>query len=254
MVLRGARDTVRSLPACNDIHFRCLLRSSIPRHTHTPALPLCRLRLRAPKPPQIQPLSPSASLGARLRRQRLALGLLQKEAAERIRVDRFTYQHWERNRTRPAPWLEGVVARFLGTAHAEGLPTMASPKWGEIIRQYRLERGLTMTELGPRLGVRRDAVRDWETRGRVPQARVRAEIARQLGLAVGALDARVLGSQIRRYRMRKRLTRGAFGALVGAAADTVGRWERGERLPLARILTRILRVVTDDSPAAAGPK
>ena len=48
------------------------------------------------------------------------------------------------------------------------------------------------------------------------------------------------GKQLRRIRQRLKHTQASFAALIGTTANTVARWERGERTitePTARLIT-----------------
>lgn len=54
------------------------------------------------------------TVGDRLRRRRLELGLLQREVAERLGVDEATVYNWEGNRTTPAQLQWPQIIAFLG--------------------------------------------------------------------------------------------------------------------------------------------
>jgi DNA-binding XRE family transcriptional regulator len=53
------------------------------------------------------------TLGDRIRKRRLDLGLLQWDVAESVEVDETTILHWEKNRTQPTARHMGAVMVFL---------------------------------------------------------------------------------------------------------------------------------------------
>jgi transcriptional regulator with XRE-family HTH domain len=123
-------------------------------HRDTPALPFCGLRLSAEKPlPKAYPC-PLCTIGDHIRKRRLDLGLLQKEAAKQLGVSKATIMNWERNHRAPAFWNVPAVIRFLGYAPfplGESLP--------ERLRAYRKIHGLSRTRLARVLGVDESTLR-----------------------------------------------------------------------------------------------
>jgi uncharacterized membrane protein len=76
-------------------------------------LPFCHVRLSARKPkPEAYPAA-LLTYGDHLRAKRLDLGLLQKQAAERIGVDETSVYNWESNRVQPAVRFIAGIIRFL---------------------------------------------------------------------------------------------------------------------------------------------
>ena len=74
---------------------------------------LCPIRLRAKKPkPRGFPEVPE-TLGDRIRRRRMELGLLQREVAGFIGVDESTVWNWEANRVHPSPRYLSRILEFL---------------------------------------------------------------------------------------------------------------------------------------------
>jgi DNA-binding XRE family transcriptional regulator len=96
-------------------------------------LPFCHVRLSARKPkPEAYPAA-LLTYGDHLRARRLDLGLLQKQAAERIGVDETSVYNWESNRVQPAVRFIAGIIRFLGYCpYTPGLP---APKWLKLVRQ-----------------------------------------------------------------------------------------------------------------------
>src|SRR5579872_7427924 len=54
------------------------------------------------------------TLGEHLRKRRRDLGLLQREAAERMGIDVFTYLNWETDKTKPVDAQFVPIVRILG--------------------------------------------------------------------------------------------------------------------------------------------
>jgi len=79
-----------------------------------PALPFCHVKLRAQRPPLAAYPKELRTLGDRVRKRRLDLGLRQKDVAEQLGVDEMTINNWERHRTRPIGRLLPAISRFLG--------------------------------------------------------------------------------------------------------------------------------------------
>jgi DNA-binding XRE family transcriptional regulator len=61
-------------------------------------------------------------VGDHLRKRRLDLGLLQREVANLLRVDKTTVLNWEKNRASPALWNLPAVIRFLATTPSRPVP------------------------------------------------------------------------------------------------------------------------------------
>jgi transcriptional regulator with XRE-family HTH domain len=59
------------------------------------------------------------SLGERIRRRRLALGLTQRQAADRLGVDVFTLLGWEKGKWQPAERNLQRIAEYLKRGVAE---------------------------------------------------------------------------------------------------------------------------------------
>jgi transcriptional regulator with XRE-family HTH domain len=72
------------------------------------------VRLRARKPSNPAYPRELRTLGDHLRRRRLDLGLLQREAAARIGCSVSAVNNWERNRTQPKMTLVPAILAFLG--------------------------------------------------------------------------------------------------------------------------------------------
>jgi transcriptional regulator with XRE-family HTH domain len=128
-----------------------------------PALPCCHVHLRGRKPQPPGYPHELRTLGDHLRKRRLNLGLLQREAAERIGVDTTTITNWELGHTAPALcWLPKVI-RFLGYDPQAELETV-----GQSLKRYRQRQGMPQRELANRLGVDPGTLGRWERGERSP--------------------------------------------------------------------------------------
>lgn len=121
-------------------------------------MPFCHLRLKAEKPrPEAYPRA-LKTLGDHIRKRRLDLDLLQKEAAERIGVHTSTLMNWERGRTSPAVRQIPRIIAFLGY-----MPFAPGPSWPERLGTYRQINGLSQAKLAARLGVDEGTIKKWES-------------------------------------------------------------------------------------------
>jgi hypothetical protein len=74
------------------------------------SLPMCHLRLACSKPMSCAYPKELKTLGDRIRRRRLDLGMFQRDVAERVGVNETTILNWEKNRTQPTKrHISGVV-------------------------------------------------------------------------------------------------------------------------------------------------
>lgn len=113
--------------------------------TGNPALPFCSLRLRAPKPIDKAYPTELRTIGDHIRKRRLDFGLLQREVALRIGVDKSTVFNWEAGTAKPnRRALSGVIA-FLGydptetrSTIGERIPAARRAPGGDPLRSWRL--------------------------------------------------------------------------------------------------------------------
>jgi transcriptional regulator with XRE-family HTH domain len=101
-------------------------------------------------------------LGEHLKRRRLDLGLVQREAAREIGVSKATLYNWEKGRNEPEIRFYSGIIRFLGYDPTAPGPTLSM---GERLKAARRARGLSQAKLADLLGVDPTTVRDWEERG-----------------------------------------------------------------------------------------
>jgi transcriptional regulator with XRE-family HTH domain len=78
-----------------------------------PALPLCHSQVRVAKPPRAGYPQAPTTLGERLRRRRLDLGLSQVALARFLGVDPWTVLNCEKGKRTPSRRLVGLVSEFL---------------------------------------------------------------------------------------------------------------------------------------------
>ncbi len=64
---------------------------------------------------------------------------------------------------------------------------MKKNRFAEVLRELRLEKGLTQQQLGDIIGYRRVSICDWESRGRYPNYDVLIQLAEYFGVTVGYL-------------------------------------------------------------------
>jgi transcriptional regulator with XRE-family HTH domain len=87
-------------------------------------------------------------LGDHLRKRRLTLGLLQREAAQRLGTDVDSVWRWETGYSRPKPHLIPRIVGFLGYA-----PWTPPATFGQWLLMARRALGYSRERLADRLGV-----------------------------------------------------------------------------------------------------
>jgi transcriptional regulator with XRE-family HTH domain len=113
------------------------------------------------------------TLGEKLQRRRLELGLTQKEVARELGISESTVVHWEKDQTEPLVRLMPNIIHFLGYDPV-GVPRTL----GERMRALRKGKGWTIDEAAASLGVDPTAWGSWERSGVIPWARYREKIDR----------------------------------------------------------------------------
>ncbi|MGH7535611.1 MAG: helix-turn-helix domain-containing protein [Gemmatimonadales bacterium] len=104
---------------------------------------------------------------------------------------------------------------------------------GDHLRKRRLDLGLLQREVAERLGADPCSVTNWELNRTKPALRFLPGIVRFLGYAPWAADGS-LGDRLLAYRRERVLSQAAFARLLGVDPGTLGRWERGLRVPTGR--------------------
>ena len=77
-------------------------------------MPFCHAHLKGPRPLSRSYPQVIATIGDHLRKRRLDLGLLQREVAEQLGVDKSTVTNWELNRTTPTLRFSPRIIGLLG--------------------------------------------------------------------------------------------------------------------------------------------
>ena len=139
------------------------------------ALPFCHSEIRAPKPKPTAYPSTISTLGDHIRKRRLDLKLLQKQAATRIGVHELTITNWERNATVPAVRNIPAIIRFLG--HDPQSPAISLP---ERLAAARRTLGLSQRKMAEKLGVDPTTLMGWEAGRHQPTRKSLDLIARAL--------------------------------------------------------------------------
>jgi DNA-binding XRE family transcriptional regulator len=138
------------------------------------ALLCCSVALKGRKPPPQGYPKEINTLGDHIRRRRMDLHLLQKDAAQRIGVDVCTINNWERQRTAPEIRQMSEIIRFLGY---DPLPQPTDLK--ERIMRFRMRQGMTQKELAKWLGIDPATLASWETGRHRPSRRSLRLIGRE---------------------------------------------------------------------------
>lgn len=101
-------------------------------------------------------------MGEHLKRRRLDLKHLQRQAAEEIGCSPASLLNWERGRAEPELRFMPAIIRFLGYDPTEPDPTLSI---GERLRAARRARGLSRKKVAVLLGVDESTLWKWEKRG-----------------------------------------------------------------------------------------
>ena len=133
------------------------------------ALPFYYLTLRATKPRNPAYPEHMESLGDHLRQRRLDLRMHQKDVARIVNVSTSTVTNWEKNRTTPRLHFLPKIYEFLGGNPVRGNATSL----GEILKQYRIQKGLSMRRLATELGVDPGTLAKWEKGYHEPRGKLK---------------------------------------------------------------------------------
>jgi transcriptional regulator with XRE-family HTH domain len=171
------------------------------------------------------------TVGDHIRKRRLDVGLLQKEAADRIGVGENSIANWESHRNEPRlPAWPGVL-RFLGYD-----PRPPANTIGDRLRLHREGLGLSKEELADRLGLDPGTVRAWE---RWPDKR---QSYRSIPVIARFISANPFnppktdGEHVKQYRLLEGLTQEQLASKLRVREAVVLEWERGRRQVPERVL------------------
>ena len=130
----------------------------------TVALPFCHARLTGSRP--LDPAYPRElrTIGDHIRKRRLDLGLLQREAAEDIGVTQWTLRNWELGWSTPAIRCLPEIIRFLGYS-----PLPQPSSLSDQLLTHRKLRGISRQRLAQELGIDPGTLWRWES-GKVIRA------------------------------------------------------------------------------------
>jgi len=144
-------------------------------------LPFARVSLNSliPRPYDFEPIS----VGDHIRRKRLQLGLLQKEAARQLGVNSWTVLNWEKGQTEPPVFAMPAIFQFLGyDPHPE-------PKTlPERLLAKRREMGWSIQQAAGVVSVDPCTWRNWEQGQLVLYRKHRRRVAHLLELSAQAFN------------------------------------------------------------------
>jgi transcriptional regulator with XRE-family HTH domain len=130
------------------------------------------------------------TIGDHLRKRRLDSKLYQKHVAKAIGVDTLTICNLKNNLTTPRLYLMPRICHFLGHNPLQGNPTTL----GEKIKQYRIQKGLSLRKLAKILGVDPATLARWERGEPLLSAKVGNQLEK---LRLILNDGRVEANQLR---------------------------------------------------------
>lgn len=203
-----------------------------------PALPFCRVSLRAEHHPAGYPIVLN-HLGHHLKKRRLDHGLQLKEVADRLGCHRATVTNWERGRTQPTVAHWPRILRFLGYD-----PRPQEDGIGDRLRRHRQGRGWSQTDVAKVLGVSESVVWRWESGQRKPRGKYLEMLYALVGDEPRPRPAMV-GQRLKRRREQLGFTLRMAAERLGVVQATVCRWERGEREPQGAHLKSVEEFLRD---------
>jgi transcriptional regulator with XRE-family HTH domain len=153
-------------------------------------LPMCHERIRTGKPLSLPPGYPRdpKTLGERLRKRRLDLGLTQAELAKRIGCTERQIGIWERDQNQPRarqwPRIQDALGQDL---------VFPGSDFPSRLHAARLRAGLSQSELALRAGLDRRTIRNCERGVHPPHRRTLRKLATILDSAQRPVSCRRLG-------------------------------------------------------------
>lgn len=112
------------------------------------------------------------TIGDHVRKKRLELGLLQRDAAQHIGVATDTVTNWEKGRTSPRLHLFPKIIEFLGYTPNQ----VKDNTLGERIVQMRRALGIRQDQLAVQLGIDPSTVARWEKNNGRPASTNQAKL------------------------------------------------------------------------------
>ena len=128
----------------------------------------CHVRLIGCKPSPLPYPCELSTLGDHLKKRRLDLGLLQRDVAEILVVDKMSVCNWEVNRTSPALRFVPRIVEFLGYVPDDSQPESL----GQQIVSVRRRLGLNQRALAEKLDVDPSTLGRWERGNGKPSRRL----------------------------------------------------------------------------------
>ena len=129
------------------------------------------------------------TIGDHLRKKRLDLGLLQKEVAQRVGVDRDSVTNWEKGRTSPRLQLMPRIIEFLEYTPFQ----VKSGSLGERIVAFRRALGIRQEDLARQLGVDPSTLVRWEQGKGQPSDRHQVNLTEFLDMEWDASEVTSIG-------------------------------------------------------------
>ena len=136
---------------------------------NTVALHFYDVTLSAKKPQSEAYPKALKTIGDHLRKRRLDLKLYQKDVAKLLGVDTNSVTNWEKNRTCPRMYLLPKIIEFPGYDPLQSNATTL----GERIKQYRIQKGLSLRRLAEELGVDPGTLAKWERGYHEPRGKLK---------------------------------------------------------------------------------
>ena len=137
-----------------------------------PALPICKITLKAKKP--INSACPISliTFGDHIKKKRIDLNLFQKDVAELIGVQTDSIVNWELNRFTPQVHQLPKIIEFLGYVPFG----ITGDTFSSKVKAFRKKRGLSQRKLATLWGVDQTTIRDWENGKHKPIGKLKKRV------------------------------------------------------------------------------
>ena len=181
-----------------------------------------------------------SDLGTRLRERRLQLKMSQDDLAERLGCTPTMLWRWESGRVQPSLLNRHKILEWL----SEEVPKL---NLGVLLRERRLQLGMTQAELAIRLGIStRNTLYRWENGLARPSHSHRHKILEWLGGEAPKLD---LGTRLRERRLQLGMTQVELAERLGCLRNRVIAWERGHQRPCPSNRRKIQEWLDEEDPS-----
>jgi transcriptional regulator with XRE-family HTH domain len=119
---------------------------------------------------------------------------------------------------------------------------------GEHIKKRRMDLGLLQEDAARMMHVSESCLSNWEVGRNIPYVSCLPAVIAFLGYYPFDHETVTLGGKLRRYKYEHGLSNRGLAEAFGVDESTAAQWVRNERLPLARSMERVHRLLKINTP------